>query len=401
MASIKIKFRPSAVAGRQGIIYYQIIHERKSVQLLSDYQIFPHEWDVRRCAVIADNANGREALIQSIRKNIRQDVDRLTEIIHRLEENGLSFTIDDVVNEYKRFIRDYTFFKYIGRNIVKLKNNGKIRTAETYTAALNSFRTFRKGEDILLDNINSELMEEYQAWLRQKGLTQNTVSFYNRILRAVYNRAVEEDIIRNRNPFRHVYTGIDKTVKRALPLPVIKQIKMLNLELSPALDHARDIFILSFMLRGMSFVDMAYLRKSDLSDGYVTYRRRKTGQQLRIEWTEEMQLILSKYPENKSDYLLPIIRKKGVNDRCVYRNASYCINYNLKKIARMVGISLPLTLYVARHSWASAAKFKGIPLSVISEGMGHENEKTTQIYLASLDTSVVDNANSLILSSIR
>lgn len=127
------------------------------------------------------------------------------------------------------------------------------------------------------------------------------------ILRAVYNRAVEDDIIEKRNPFRHVYTGGDKTIKRALPLAVIKKIKALDVSLTPALDYARDMFLMSFYLRGMSFIDMASLKKTDLKNGYVTYRRRKTGQQLIIEWTKEMQMILDKYPENKSDYLLPVI----------------------------------------------------------------------------------------------
>ena len=113
-----------------------------------------------------------------------------------------------------------------------------------------------------------------------------------------------------------------------------------------------------------------------------------------------MQAILDKYPENASDYLLPIIRNHGTNERCTYRNIGYNINHNLKHIAAMVGVTIPLTLYVASHSWASAAKAKGIPLSVISEGMGHDSETTTQIYLASLDTSAVDRANSLILSSL-
>ncbi|MBD5153522.1 MAG: tyrosine-type recombinase/integrase, partial [Oscillibacter sp.] len=156
----------------------------------------------------------------------------------------------------------------------------------------------------------------------------------------------------------------------------------------------------SFMLRGMSFIDMAYLRKSDLLNGYVAYRRRKTGQLLTIEWTKEMQMILDKYPENDSEYLLPIIRNARTNERYTYRNVGYNINHNLKTVAKKVGITIPLTLYVARHSWASVAKAKGIPLSVISEGMGHDSEATTQIYLASLDTSVVDKANSLILKSL-
>ena len=175
----------------------------------------------------------------------------------------------------------------------------------------------------------------------------------------------------------------------------------MDLSLNPTLDFARDMFMMSFYLRGMSFIDMTYLKKSDLRNGYVTYRRRKTGQQLTIEWTSEMQLVLDKYPENESDYLLPIIRTPGLNERCAYRNVGYKINRSLKLVARMLNLNFRLTMYVARHSWASAAKAKGIPISVISEGMGHDSETTTQIYLASLDTSVVDRANAMILKSLK
>ena len=401
MASIKVKFRPLTVADHEGTIYYQIIHERKVRQLLSDYKVFPTEWDESRSMVTTTQKSERKSIILSIRERIRWDVERLTKIDRKLDANGLSYTADDVIDEFNRYADEYSLFNYMESIIAKLKQNGKVRTSETYKSTLNSFKKFRKDEDIMLDCLTSEIMEAYEAWHHKRGVTPNTISFYTRILRAVYNRAVEDDIIENRNPFRKVYTGVDKTVKRALPLPVIKKIKTLDLSLNSSLDFARDMFLMSFYLRGMSFIDMAFLKKSDLKNGYVTYRRRKTGQQLIIEWTKEMQMILDKYPENESDYLLPIIRNSGTNEQCTYRNVGYNINHNLKTIAGMVGVAIPLTLYVARHSWASAAKAKGIPLSVISEGMGHDSETTTQIYLASLDTSVVDKANSLILKSLK
>ncbi len=400
MASIKVKFRPSTVADHEGTIYYQILHERKPRQLLSEYHVFQSEWDESRAMVITTQTSERKAFILSIRERIRWDVERLTKIVRKLDGNGLQYTADDVIDEFNRYAQEYSLFNFMESIIIKLKQNGKVRTSETYTSALNSFKKFRKDEDIMLDCLNSEVMEAYEAWHQSRGVAPNTISFYTRILRAVYNRAVEEDIVENKNPFRHVYTGVDKTIKRALPLPVIKKIKALDLSLTPALDYARDMFMMSFMLRGMSFIDMAFLRKTDLQNGYITYRRRKTGQKLVIEWTNEMQLILDKYPENASDYLLPVIRNPGTNERCTYHNMGYNINHNLKAVAKVVGVTIPLTLYVARHSWASIAKSKGIPLSVISEGMGHDNEATTQIYLASLDTSAVDKANSLILKSI-
>ena len=410
MATVKVKFQPSAFSGHEGTIYYRIIHERKTRHLFTGYKVFPDEWDENRSAVTATPGRDRKPMMLTIRESIRRDVERLIRIDRKLTKDGIPYSADDVADEFNRYVREYTLFNYMGLQIIKLKQNGKLRTAETYAATLNSFRKFLMcrlpedgcslQEDIILDCITSEIMEEYEAWQQQRGVTPNTISFYIRIIRAVYNRAVRQGIIDDMHPFRHVYTGIEKTVKRALPLDVIKRIKMLDLSSDPSLDFARDIFMMSFYLRGMSFIDMAFLRKTDLRNGYVTYRRRKTNRQLNIAWTKEMQSVLNKYPENKSEYLLPIIQNPDISERSAYKNKGYNINHNLKNIARMVGVCMPLTLYVARHSWASAAKAKGVPLSVISEGMGHDSEATTCIYLASLDTTVVDKANDLILSSL-
>lgn len=399
MTLIKVKFRTPSVAGREGSICYQITRERIQRQFPAGYRVFPEEWDKKRSIVVAVSKE-REQYIMKVRECIRHDVERLMRIVRHFDNTRACYSADDVAEEYMRQLEEYSLFNYMECLISAHRLNGRIRTSETYRSALSSFRRFRGGEDIMLDCICPEIMEAYAAWLKGQGLIPNTVSFYARILRAAYNRAVERGIVDNSFPFRHVYTGVDKTVKRALPLQKIRRIKNLDLSLLPSLDYARNMFIMSFMLRGMSFIDMAFLRKTDLVNGYIRYRRRKTGQLLMIKWTREMQELLKKYPDNKSEYLLPIIRERGSNERCVYRNVCYNINRGLKKIAEMVDAELPLTLYVARHSWASAAKAKGIPLSVISEGLGHDSEATTQIYLASLETSVVDRANSLIISAI-
>lgn len=410
MATIKVKFRPSTVADREGTIYYQIIHERKVRQLFSDYHVMPAEWDEHRSTVALHADSVRRQFIVSIRENIRYDVERLGRIVRKFDNDGMTYTADSVVEEFRRHGEEYTLFNYMEAIIRRFRCNGRIRTSETYTAAMHSFRKFLyetrwhgcvHGDcDVMLDSLNMEIMEAYEAWHRSRGVVPNTISFYMRILRAVYNRAVADEIIEDRSPFRHVYTGIDRTVKRALPLSVIRKIKELDLSCMPVLDYARDMFIMSFILRGMSFIDMAHLRKCSLSNGYLSYRRRKTGQLLTIKWTREMQVILDKYSGNESEYLLPIIRRSDVNTHTAYRNIGYSINRGLKKVARMVGVDMPLTLYVARHSWASAAKAKGIPLGVISEGMGHDNESTTRIYLASLGTTMVDRANAIILKGL-
>jgi len=410
MATINIKFRPSVLENRQGSIYYLIIHNRIPRQIPSHFHIFPHEWNNRRSTINPADSEYRAEILAFIRENIRFDVDRIKRIINKLEDSGLTYSTDDIVSEFKSYVARYSLRNFMTSLIAKLIHNGKIRTSETYASALNNFLRFLAEDssasiffhdnDIMLDCINSNLIEAYEAWHMKRGNTPNTSSFYMRILRAVYNRALEDNIIIDRKPFRHVYTGVEKTVKRALPLGFMRKIKALDLTVFPTLDYARNMFLLSFMLRGMSFIDMAFLKKTDLKNGFISYRRRKTGQLLTIKWTADMQLILSKYPENKSQYLLPIIKNININERYAYRNAAYNINHNLKKIADMLHIGIPLTLYVARHSWASVARYKGIPISVISEGMGHDSETTTQIYLASLDTSAVDRANTLILSSL-
>ena len=408
MATIRVKFRPSTIPDKEGTIFYQVIHKRKCRQIHPDYHVFSHEWNENRSDLVIDNKSNRRSFLISVKGQIQSDIDRLSKVIHDLDQRIIEYSVDDIIVKFDQRGKECSLSNFMKKIISRLKENGKFRTSETYTSALKSFMSFLQdmkhqdrihSDDIMLDSLNVEIMEAYESWQKKRGNTRNTVSFYTRILRAAYNRAVRDGLVLHDNkPFRTVYTGIDKTVRRALPIKLIKAIRDLDLRDIPELDYARDMFILSFMLRGMSFIDMAYLRKSDLSKGYITYRRRKTGQQLTIEWAKDMQKILDKYPENESDYLLPIIKHSGTNERYTYRNVSYNVNRNLKVVAEKVGIAIPLTLYVARHSWASVAKAKGIPLSVISEGMGHDSEATTQIYLARLDTSVVDKANSLILS---
>ena len=399
MASIKVKFRPSTSENKEGTIYYQIIQNRVIRQLKTDYRLFMHEWDEGSNAIIITN-NSRQNYLQSIEKRIDWDIKRLQSIINQLENKRVKYTADDIISTFQRQANEQSLFDFMQGVIAQLQQMGKQRTSETYRATLRSFTSFREERDILLEEIDSDTMLMYEAFLRNRGLTKNSTSFYMRILRAVYNRAVEKDLTTNRNPFKHVYTGIDKTVKRAVPLKTVKRIKNLDLSLQPSLDFARDMFLFSFYTRGMSFIDMAYLKKKDLSNGILSYRRRKTGQQLFIRWEKCMQEIVDKYDTGYcSPYLLPIL-KYPYDNRSQYKNVLFRTNKYLKEVAKMAGISVPLTLYVARHSWASIAKSKNIPISVISEGMGHDSEMTTQIYLASLDNAIVDRANAQILKDL-
>lgn len=401
MASVKIKFRASTVEGGQGTIYYQVIHNRVARQIKTEYRIYESEWNSSLSEIILFCFDEeRRAYLSKIRDNIQSDIRKFQRVITSLEQQGVAYDSNNVVSDFVSLNPLNTLFGFMEEVIVNLRKLGKIRISETYTATLNSFCRFREEKDVALDKVDSDIMIAYEAYLKASGVSLNSSSFYMRNLRAVYNRAVEKELTPQRFPFKHVYTGIGKTVKRAVPIKVIKQIKEMDLSYSSSLDFARDMFLFSFYTRGMSLVDMAYLRKKDLTNGILSYRRRKTGQQLFIKWEKPMQEIADKYDTKNSIYLLPIIKHSSIEERTQYIYAGHNINRNLKIIGRELELSIPLTMYVARHAWASIAKSKNVPLSVISEGMGHDSEATTRIYLASLDNMAIDKANSLILKSL-
>lgn len=402
MATVKIKFRASSIETKEGTLYYQVIHNRLARQIHTKYKLYPSEWDTTRSEIILASGieESRRIYLLSLRPLLSDDIARLKSIIARFERAGGGYTADKVAELYGSPTDNGDFIAFAWQLIRELKQIGKRRTVETYTTTLNSFMRFHGKKDLLLEKVDSNLMVEYETYLKSTGLCPNSSSYYMRNLRAIYNRAVEKELTVQRNPFKHVYTGIDKTVKRAVSLKVIRQIRDLDLTLNPMTDYARDIFMFSFYTRGMSFIDMAYLKKKDLQNGILSYRRQKTNQQLFIKWEKPMQEIIAKYDTFGTPYLLPIIRNMQKDERKQYKNAAHLVNAKLKKLGEQLGLTIPLTTYVARHAWASIAKSKSIPVSTISEAMGHDSENTTRIYLASLDTSVVDKANSLILKSL-
>ena len=403
MATVKVKFRASSVGTGEGTLVYKVTHRRVTRQITTGYRLYPQEWDGAHSKVVipSDRDSRRQAYLKALKEKIADDMTLFREIIALLDCTGGHYTADEVVGQYRIPPETGGFMCFARSLTTELKRTGRERTAERYTTVLNSFRRFlAERGDIPLNRIESALMVEYESHLKAEGICPNSSSFYMRGLRAVYNRAVEKGLTVQRNPFRHVYTGIDKTVKRAIPLKAVRQIRDQDLRLEPTMDWARDLFMFSFYTRGMSFIDMAYLKKSDLKNGVLSYRRQKTGQRLFIKWEKPMQEIVSRYDTSGTPYLLPVIRDMRTDGRKQDKSAAHRVNRLLKKLGMRLGLAIPLTMYVARHGWASIAKSRNIPVSIISEAMGHDSEKTTLIYLASLDTSAIDKANSLILKAL-
>lgn len=291
-------------------------------------------------------------------------------------------------------------FPFMEHRIAALRKNSRSGTARNYKSAMESFRRFRNGADISLGEIDRGIIEEYQTYLKSGGLTRNSISFHMRIMRAVYNRAVSQGAMPDRRPFVNVFTGTERTAKRAISAEEIGRIRNLDLSRNPRLELARDIFMFLFYCRGMAFVDAAFLRKTDIRYDILTYCRHKTGQQLHVKVIREIAEVIRRHTEPRSEFIFPIITNAGADERRQYETGLREINKYLKTVGELAGLTTRLTTYVARHTWATIAKRKNVPLSVISDALGHESTATTQIYLASIDSSVIDRANELVVAEI-
>ena len=298
-------------------------------------------------------------------------------------------------------VKESTFFEFMDGVIVRLEQLRRVGTVKNYCAALGSFSRFRKGEDIALRSVDRIVVEDYQTYLKSAGLAPNSISFYMRILRAVYRRAVDQGLTDDRRPFRSVFTGTEKTHNRAVSIADIRRIRHIDLSSRPNLEFARDIFMFIFFCRGMSFIDAAFLKKTDIQGGVLVYRRHKTGQELHVKVVKPISELIDRYTDEDSPYLLPIVSSLSATDvRLQYESALRRVNNSLKIIADMAKLPIPLTTYVARHSWATIAKAKNVPVGVISDALGHESLVTTQIYLASIDASAIDRANELVIRDL-
>lgn len=283
---------------------------------------------------------------------------------------------------------------FMQKIISEKKAAGQFRTAEAYLTALNCWHHFLGLEEsVSWEQVTPRSMTSFADYLKRRGATKNTQSFYFRILRAVCHRAQEEGVaVLPENLFNNVYTGKARTRKRALPIEDIRKIAAAEPK-SKKEQLARDMFIFSFITRGMAPVDMARLRKNNIVAGRLVYRRHKTGRMISMEWIAEMREIASRYARDGSEYLFPLISSDGAEGWKEFKRSSQAINYHLRRLGKRLALPIPLTLYVARHSWATVAKSTGIPTALISDAMGHSSERMTQIYLGSIDVGRIDIAN--------
>ncbi len=421
MASFGFCFRPSVrrrgthPGSHPGSLYMRVVHGSQSRSVTTEYRIYPEEWDaVGRRLRIPYGRSERALQLAEIEGRMLCDARRMEMVIAELKIWG-DFTADELISRYRAIMTGNTLVAYSDRLAADLDLRGNHRTAKAYRGAVTRFRTFLGGRNITLDQLTAPLIADFQQSLKAEGCSMNTISFYMRTLRAIYHKAVADGRTPRRaeNIFAGVYTGLTTTRKLALTADDLTRLsaldpteaydgKLKRPELPENLASALAMFLFCYHARGMSFVDMAYLRHSDLRGDTIVYRRQKTGQQIELKVLPVMRRIIDWFgPQTSgSQYIFPILADPRKDPALQYESGLRLQNQRLKKIATRCRINKRFSSHSARHSWAAIAKNANLPLAVISEGLGHSNQKTTEIYLASLERSVLDNATKLVSEAI-
>ena len=394
MTSIKVKFRPSSKEGKKGIIYYQLIHNRVVRQVHSRHKLYPEDWDKSTNSIITNNPERKEE-IELLNKEVALDLKRLDATLRIINLQKVDYSADEVTELFSKIKDKLTLFDYINDKSKELRQNGKTRTAETYTAALYSIRRFLVN-DILLEELTPQIINEYEQCLLDKGLTKNSSSFYLRILRSCYNKAVDEGIIEQAFPFRDVYTGIAKTLRAALNEEQIDVMRKMTLTRQPKQSFARDMFMLSYYMRGTDLIDIALLKEENFVGDAIVFNRYKNNKPMVVKMEPRIERIIKRYrSRRKSPYKLPLLKPPFTNNRLIYKNLLIRINKHLKYVGEKIGLDFPLSMNVALHTWAYLAVKNNMDFASIHELSGQHFEKETRCYLKTLYNTEAEKAEVL------
>lgn len=393
MASIKLLLNKDQIhKDRTFPLVFQIIHRRKKKLIYTPYRIFADEFDTvnhKVCYVSDTRRSFRE--IRSINRNLGKQYRNIQSHIDALERRQTDYTVGDILSHYKIEHNPLSLLHYMDTQIRLKQNMGKDGTAAAYRSTRSSVATFIGQRQVTLNQLDTTFLRGYEQFLHRRGVTDNTVCFYMRNLKSMFHQAVLDGLRpTEENPFKLLRVKPRETVKRAIDRNTIRRMAELELSHKPHLELARDLYLFSFFSRGMSFVDIVFLKRSRQE---IDYYRKKTKQRLRIGLTPQLSALINKY-DNNTEYVFPILNPNSPKPLYKqYRLALERVNRNLKQVGRMLGIETKLTTYVARHSWATQARRSGAPMAVISEGLGHTSEETTRIYLQKFDQSILDKVN--------
>lgn len=379
-------------------------HNERTTSIPLNISLLKKDWD-EKARIVRKTYSGTNSITR-INNSIQKSKADAMDIILKLNESGLlqNLSITDIRKRIARKNSSSSFFDYTNQIIEDLKSANRIGTARSYKGVVAVLKTFTNEKDLLFKDITYSFLTKFENSHLSKGNSYNGLSVYVRAIRAIFNRAVKDGIIDKESyPFYDYKIKSVPTEKRALDVELLQTIIKKRITANNICFNARNYFVASYMMYGMNFSDMAYLKKTNIVDGRIQYRRRKTSKLYDIKVTPNLNKILQYYisKSGKSSYIFPIIKREGaiLEDKDI-QWARKRYNKQLKKLAENCKIDNNLTSYVSRHSFATQAMLQQVPLNAISTMLGHSSLKTTEVYLKSLPSNILDDYNSKILQVI-
>ena len=400
ITSVKLMLNKSRILNNGSYpLVFQVIHNRRKKLLYTGYRMKEEVFDESEGKIMNGVGSTFTATeVVKMNRELRKMRNQIDIRIRQLERTREEFTVEDILtqNAFGTGKSQFYLLRYINAQIERKQELKKVGMAAAYKSTRSSLAKFIGCPDVRMSEVDLAFVRRYEDFLYSNGASGNTVSYYLRNLRSLYNQAVTDGYHpRGEYPFAKAQTRPAKTVKRALSRTDMQNLADLNLENEPELEFTRNLYLFSFYAQGMAFVDIVLLKKTDICNGVLTYSRHKSKQLIRIVVTPQMQGVIDKY-NTENEYLFPIISGEYASGYQKYRLALGRINRHLKKIAVVADIKVPLTTYTARHTWATLARDYGAPISVISAGLGHTSEEMTRVYLKDFDVSMLNQVNSIV-----
>ena len=404
MASTKVLLRKSKLLknGEHPIVL-RVIKDRKTKFIFTGLSCPLELWDFKTNKPSKKHPNKFDLDVF-----ISQKMVEAQNVILKLENEQKDYSSEQIKKKYKNASKKTTFFTFTDEIVSNLEKANKIGNAKMYKDTKRAISKFRNERDLSFTDIDNSFLKKFEQMFLEREVTGNSISVHMRTIRSIFNKAISEGYCKKESyPFDEY--KISKlqttTIKRALTKEQMLKIMNLKLESNSKFITPKNIFLFSYYNRGMNFKDMAMLKWSDIKEGRMTYARAKTGKVYNIGILKPAIEILNYYKkitgDKKDNYVFPFLNKEKhitpmqIDNRI--KKTTKMTNSDLKEIAKLCKIDLNLTTYVARHSYATIMKRSGVSTSLISESLGHNTEKTTQVYLDSFENLILDEASKVIL----
>lgn len=377
----------------------RITQNKKRKYIRIGINIQPQYWDSKKNK-LRPNCPDREYLDNIITEKLSKYQKQILEFQTIAKE----YSINQLIESVERPTKNISISNYLNSIIENLTKENRIGNATHYQALYNSLERFTKINQLQFVDIDVPFLNKYETHLRSIGNKNNSISIKMRTLKAVYNKAVKDNVVKkDYYPFNeyNVSKLKDSTPKRSILKEDIQKIISLDVKTiskrpQSLLQFSKDLFLFSYLSCGINMVDMAHLKRSNIISNRIVYKRHKTGKQISFLLQPYALEIMQRYENCNNDYIFPIlddsIHTTAEQKFRRIKKVTYVANKNLKKIGESINLSIPLTTYCARHSFATILKRSGINVAIISEALGHSDLKTTQIYLDSFENSQIDEA---------